>query len=125
MSIFNPVARTLWSGGGQGGLEAELREVEQAYEKLKLFAHPYEIITEDGTDGIGDYVFVTQEYTPNPSRKNGYFRLKPGVKEMANLQAFYGESYDLTEMTQETRRRKHDGTYGTISVASGAMRASV
>ena len=123
MSIFNPVAKALWGGGGDSAeLEEQLKQAKKEYQELELFSIPYESVVENGTDAIGPYTFVSQDYTPNPNRKTGYFRLKPNVKDMANLQVFYGESYDLTEMTQETRRRKHDGTYGTISVANGAAR---
>lgn len=123
MSIFNPVARALWAGGGDSGeIRRELEKVKQDYNELELFAHPFEKITENGTDALGDFVFVEQDYTPNPNSKSGYFRLRPNVRDMVNMQVFYGESYDLTEWTQATRRMKNDGSYAAFSVANGAAR---
>lgn len=101
-------------------------DLDALVEKFDLYVNPYELVSgvvgETGEDRLGTFTWGNKDYTPNPNINSGYFRLRPGVETMPNLQVFYGESYDLTEMTQETRRRKPNGTYATISVANGAAR---
>lgn len=95
-------------------------------EKLDLYSRPFDVtagpLGATGEDKLGSYTFVEQDYTPNPTVRNGYLRLRPNVREMANLQVFYGESYDLTEWTQAAHRKKNDGSCSTFTIANGASR---
>lgn len=123
MSIFDPIAKSFWAGGSDTeSLQEENRSLKARLAAEQLYSHPYEKITEDGTDALGSYTFVEKDYTQNPNSRVGYYRLKANVEDTANLQYFYGESYDLTELTQATRKVKMDGSYSSIGCSNGAAR---
>lgn len=102
--------------------KAALESSRSAYDKLELFSNPFERITEAGTDPLGEFEFVTVNDTPNPNATSGYYRLRANVGDVVNMQMDYGASYDLRELTQDYRRLKNNGTYGSITISNGGSR---